>query len=126
MFTEEDIMTAEQFNEIENRIANVRASIVEAGYDATAYTPKTWVVQDFLLNTYLNHIEEGIKNLGKDYFRPTGWQETKTWTAGMSFSYKDVNRWIIDLQLIEERLENESSTLFPSDTLYPSETLLPH
>ena len=44
----------------------------------------------------------------------------------MSFSYKDVNRWITNLDLIEERLDRESNSLFPSDTLYPSETLLPH
>lgn len=90
------------------------------------YRKRTWQQNDFLIYTYLNHIEEGIKNLGKYYFRPYGWQNRKTWTKGMSFSYRDVNRWITNLNLIEGRLNNESSLLLPSDTLYPSDDLLPH
>lgn len=90
------------------------------------YKKKTWIKKDFLLYSYLNNIEEGIENLGKYYFRPYGWQKAKEWSKGMGFSYKDVNRWINDLNLIEERLNNESSSLFPSDTLYPNDTLLPH
>lgn len=90
------------------------------------YEVKTWEVKDYLLYTYLNNIETGIKNIGKYYYRPYGWQDTKTWTGGMSFSYRDLNRWINNLNIVIERLNNESNSLFPSDTLYPSETLLPH
>lgn len=126
MFTEDSIMTYEDFNTIEQRINTLRSRIISYGYSVNEYTPKTWAKKDFLLYTYLNNVEEGIKALGKGYFRPYGWQNTKIWDKGMSFSYRDVNRWITNLNLIEERLDNESSTLFPSDTLYPSETLLPH
>lgn len=126
MYNEDSIMTYEDFNTIETKISTLRTSLVNLGYTIDSYTPKTWVKKDFLIYTYLNNIEDGIKALGKGYFRPYGWQATKTWTARQSFSYKDVNRWMIDLNLIEERLNNESNTLFPSDTLYPSETLLPH
>lgn len=126
MFTEDSIMTYEDFNDIEQKIVELRTRIINYGYSVDTYTPKTWVKKDFLLYTYLNNIEEGIKALGKGYFRPYGWQRTKEWSKGMGFSYKDVNRWIVDLDLIEERLDRESQTLFPSDTIYPSETLLPH
>ena len=126
MFTEDDIMTYENFNTIEQRILTLRNRIANLGYSIDTYTPKTWNNRDYLLYTYLNNIENGIKALGKGYYRPYGWQEPKTWTGGMGFSYRDVNRWITNLNLIEERLDNESSSLFPSDTLYPSETLLPH
>lgn len=126
MFTEDDIMTYEDFNTIEQKISTLRATIISYGYSIDSYTPKTWVKNDFLIYTYLNNIEDGIKALGKGYFRPYGWQNTKTWDKGMNFSYRDVNRWITDLNLIEERANTESNTLFPSDTLYPSETLLPH
>ena len=44
----------------------------------------------------------------------------------MGFSYRDLNRWINNLNLVIDRINTESNTLFPSDTLYPSETLLPH
>lgn len=126
MYNEDSIMTHTDFNTIEQRINTLRTRIVNLGYTVDSYTPKTWIKKDFLLYTYLNNIENGIKALGKGYFRPYGWQDTKTWTARQSFSYKDVNRWITDLNLIEERLDNESSSLFPSDTLYPREDLLPH
>ena len=126
MFNEDSIMTYEDFNSIESKINELNSRITTLGYTVDTYTPKTWVKKDFLIYTYLNNIENGIENLGKGYFRPYGWQGKKTWTKGMSFSYKDVNRWIIDLNLIEERLNNESSQLLPSDTLYPSDDLLPH
>lgn len=126
MYNEDSIMTYSDFNTIEQKIVSLRTRIVNLGYSVNLYTSKTWVKKDFLLYTYLNNIENGIENLGKGYFKPYGWQNTKTWNKGMSFSYKDVNRWINNLTIIEERLDNESSQLFPSDTLYPSDNLLPH
>ena len=126
MFTEDSIMTYEDFNNIESKRVELRTRIINYGYNVDIYTPKTWTKKDFLLYTYLNNIEEGIKALGKGYFRPYGWQNTKIWDKGMSFRYNDVNRWMADLNLIEEKLDRESQMLFPSDTLYPSETLLPH
>lgn len=126
MFNEDSIMTYEDFNEIEQKIVTLRTRIISFGYSVDTYIAKIWEINDFLIYIYLNNIENGIENLGKGYFRPYGWQNKKTWTKGMSFSYRDVNRWITNLNLIEERLNNESSQLLPSDTLYPSDDLLPH
>ena len=126
MYTEDSIMTYEDFNTIEQRIVTLRNRIIALGYSVGEYTPRTWVKKDFLMYSYVNNIENGIYKLGNGYFRPYGWQNRKTWVGNLSFSYRDVNRWINNLNLIEERLNNESNTLFPSDTLYPSETLLPH
>lgn len=126
MFNEDSIMTYSDFNTIEQKIVSLRTRIVNLGYSVEIYTSKIWIKKDFLLYTYLNNIENGIENLGKGYFKPYGWQNKKIWTKGMSFSYKDVNRWLNNLNIIEERLDNESSQLFPSDTLYPSDNLLPH
>lgn len=126
MFNEDSIMTYEDFNSIESKINELNSRLTTLGYTVDTYTPKTWVKKDFLIYTYLNNIENGIENLGKGYFRPYGWRKKKTWNKGMSFSYMDVNKWITNLNLIEERLNNESSQLLPSDTLYPSDDLLPH
>lgn len=125
--TEEDIANNEDFNLIEMKIYDVRNAIYDLGFtDIPAYTMKSWSNDDYLLYTYLNNIEEGIKNIGKYYFRPYGWQKTKTWTKGMGFSYRDFNRWINNINLVIDRIDNESNTLLPSDTLYPSNNLLPH
>lgn len=124
-FYEEDILETTQINQIENKIAEVTSRLSNTT-SIPSYTPKTWAKSDFLLITYLNNIETGIKNIGKYYYRPYGWQKTKTWQGKESFSYKDLNRWINNLNIVIDRLNNESSSLFPSDMLYPSETLLPH
>lgn len=126
MYTQDDIMTYEDFNYIEEKIVTLRTTLVNIGYSIEIYTAKNWTENDFLIYTYLNNIENGINNLAEGYFRPYGWQNKKIWTKGMAFSYIDVNRWIENLNLIEERLNNESSQLLPSDTLYPSDDLLPH
>ena len=124
-FDEDDILTASQLNQIENKIEEVTIYLQNTT-SIPNYTKKVWLVSDYLLYTYLNNIETGIKNIGKYYYKPYGWQKTKTWKAKQSFSYNDVNRWINDLNLVIDRLNTESSSLFPSDTLYPNETLLPH
>lgn len=124
-FREEDIMTHRDFYEIENWLDLLNHSISNHGYSIPEYNYKSWTVQDNLYDIYLNNIEEGIFNLGKYYYRPLGWQKTKQWHPLMSFSYKDVNRWINNLNLIQEAINKESSMLLPSDTLYPSDTLLP-
>ena len=126
-FTEEDIANSSDFDLIEMKIYDVRNAIYDLGFtDIPTYTMKSWNNDDYLLYTYLNNIEEGIKNIGKYYFRPYGWQKTKTWAKGMGFSYRDFNRWINNINLVIDRLDNESNTLLPSDTLYPSDNLLPH
>ena len=111
MYTEDDIFNYTNFNTIEQRILTLNSSISSRGYTIDTYTPKTWSSSDFLFYTYLNNIETGIENLGTAYTKPTGWQNTKTWEKGMSFSYRDVNRWITDLNLIEQSL----NTQFPSN-----------
>ena len=125
MFNENDIMTSSDFNVIEGRIYQLNQRIRELGYTITPYELITISDRGNLLDSYLNNIEQGIFNLGKYYYKPLGWQKTKEWQPLMSFSYKDVNRWIKNLNLIQEALNNESSMLLPSDTLYPSDTLLP-
>lgn len=125
-FYDTDILTVNELNAIENKIYEVTNKVYEYNANIPSYTKKTWVSTDFLVYTYLNNIEIGLKNIGKYYYRPYGWQNTKLWEAKQSFSYKDVNRWINDINLVIDRLNTESSSLFPSDTLYPSETLLPH
>ncbi len=127
-YYESDIFTYEDANSIEDYIYQTYLLLNKQMGTSYSYTRQTWYKSSALLVPKLNHIEDGIKLLGQYYFRPEGWQKTKTWntTKPEKFDYTDVNRWINNLNLITDRLYNESNSLFPSNTLYPSETLLPH
>ena len=127
-YYESDIFTYEDANSIEDYIYQTYMLLNKQMGTSYSYTKQLWYKNSALLVPKLNHIEEGIKLLGQYYYRPEGWQKTKIWNATKpeKFDYTDVNRWINDLNLITERLYNESNSLYPSDTLYPSETLLPH
>lgn len=53
----------------------------------------------------IDNIEQGIKNIGDYYYKPIGWETTKTWlndygTNMKNLSYQDLNRWINNLNLI--------------------------
>lgn len=126
-YTEDDIATSTDFQLIEMKLYDIRNAIYDLGYsEIPTYTVKSWSNSDYLLYTYLNNIEEGLKNCGEYYYRPYGWQNTKTWLPKESFSYRDLNRWVNNINILIDKLDNESNSLFPSDTLYPSETLFPH
>lgn len=124
MYNEDSIMTYSDFNTIEQKIVSLRTRIVNLGFNVDTYTAKTWVKKDFLLYTYLNNIENGIENLSKGYYKPYGWQNTKTWTKGMSFSYKDVNRWLNNLDLIEAELNNHTESLKFNNNVYFDDTTI--
>lgn len=126
-YTQSDVIDYQIFFTIEAKINGVRNAIYNLGFtNIPSYTPTEWTKESYLLVDSLNNIENGIKNIGKYYFRPKGWIKGKNWVAKMSFSYKDVNRWIDNLNLVIDRINNESNELYPRDDLYPSDTLLPH
>ena len=57
----------------------------------------------------IDRIERGIDNLQKYWYKPKGWQECKIWLTGdetkqiiKSFNYQDINRWINNLNIINE------------------------
>lgn len=84
------------------------------------YVKKDWVENEFPYMQDIDNIEQGIKNIGDYFTKPLGWIETKDWLGTISiynrynygvdtkpFSYQDINRWITDLNLIEqEDMEN--------------------
>ena len=127
VFNEKSSATYEDFETIDYKIIILRNRIYNLGYtEIPTYNTHMLSENSYLFYTLVNDIEEGIKNLGKYYYRPKGFIKRKTWTPNMPFDYKDINRWINNLNLIESALDNESSSLYPRDDLYPSETLLPH
>lgn len=84
------------------------------------YEKKTWVLNEIPYMQDIDRIEQGIKNLGDYFTKPKGWITTKDWlktntiddrsdygVGSKGFSYIDINRWINNLNLIEqEDMEN--------------------
>lgn len=79
------------------------------------YIPKTWSINEIPYIQYIDHIEQGVENLGSYFTKPIDWIITKEWlgtaTLGSNnnygvgskgFSYQDINRWIHNLNLIEQ------------------------
>jgi hypothetical protein len=126
-FRENSYATYEDFNTIEIAIGILRDRIYNLGYtEIPQYLANIRDWNSYLFYNELNDIETGIKNLGKYYYRPKGFKKAKIWKPNMPFSYEDINRWINNLNIIEQALNNDSNELYPRDDLYPSDTLLPH
>lgn len=69
------------------------------------YVKHTWVENELLSMQKIHNIERGIKNIGRYFYKPTGWIETQEWIHGLGtntkhISYKDLNRWQNNLSLI--------------------------
>jgi len=127
-YFESDIVNYVDFNGVEDYIYETYELMNLQTGTSLSYTRQNWLRTSMLLATWLNNIENAIQNLANNYFKPMGWSEKKTWstTKPETFSYGDINRWITNLNLLTERLYQESNLLLPSDDLYPSDTLLPH
>lgn len=124
MYTQDDIMTYEDFNSVESKISELNSRLTTLGYTVDAYTLKTWVKKDFLIYTYLNNIENGIQALAEGYYKPYGWREKKTWDKGMSFSYIDVNRWWNNLNLIQNEVNQHTENLKFNNNVYFDNTTI--
>lgn len=69
------------------------------------YREYTWSDNELPTMQEIDNIERGIKNIGKYYYQPEGWIEAKEWIdeTGVNtrnISYRDLNRWLTNLDLI--------------------------
>lgn len=78
------------------------------------YVKHEWSKNEVVSMQKIDHIENGIKNIGIYYYKPTGWQSEKEWLGTAktdssnnygvnitSISYQDLNRWVNNLNLID-------------------------
>lgn len=99
------------------------------------YEKHTWVDNEVLSMQKLDNIENGIKNIGYYFYKDSNWINTKEWLKTcnineynankniQNISYRDLNRWLTDLSLIDFEKLNEM-TIWNSDVsqiLYNSE-----
>lgn len=84
-------------------------------YDETVipnYTKHRWYDNELLTMQKIDNIEQGIKNIGDYYYKPTGWINVREWLKTstidnmyddmnmQNISYMDLNRWMSNLNLI--------------------------
>lgn len=108
MKTDMDYLNYTDLNEVEVRISNV-TSRIQQDYipDMPPYTSKTWALNELPYIQEIDRIERGIKSIGYNFYEPEGWITVKEWITSdnlypiKSFDYRDYNRWLTDLELIE-------------------------
>lgn len=103
-FNREQYLNYEDLNEIENNIYEVTEEFKQITSIPT-FNKKIWVLNEFPWIEEIDRIEQGIENLGKYFYKPYGWIETRTWineARKAIFDYNDINRWINNINLIYE------------------------
>lgn len=116
MYNETMYLNYTDLNQIENRILTLTNRLKQYNPSTPTFPSKQWFVNDFPYIQEIDRIEKGIDNLQKYWYKPDGWEECKVWLTGeeteqviKSFSFEDINRWIIDLDLMEEVIGDEST-----------------
>ena len=116
MYKEDDYLNFEDLNTIENRIGTLNSKLTNVT-NIPIFSKKNWQLNEFPYIQEIDRIENAINNLGKYYYYPKAFITPKKWlNTGKeikNFSYKDINRWIINLSLIEEII-NDKSTIWNS------------
>ena len=120
MYDSQDYLTHTLLNDVEDRIVGLYNKF--SNYVTETYTPKTWVLNEYVFINDIKHIEEGIEYIGALLEYPAGWEQSKNWGAFGRISYEDVNRWLKNIDLL---MNSELNPLLPREDLYPSETLVP-
>jgi hypothetical protein len=112
MYNSEDYLNYNDLNAIENKIEEL-TNYLNNNQRATipTFMKKQWIVNEFPYVQEIDRIEKGIDNLGLGLFKTSEWITTRKWIINVSnskqsFDYKDINRWINNLNLIDKNKEN--------------------
>ena len=108
MKTDMDYLNYTDLNYIENKIETITNQIKQDYIpEIPTFNKKIWVLNELPYVQEIARIEDGIKSIGYNFYEPEGWQTTKEWITPdnlypiKSFDYRDYNRWLTDLELIE-------------------------
>ena len=117
MYSQEDYLNYNDLNEVEQRISDLTDDLAEIT-SIPSFTPKTWVINEFPYIQEIDRIERAIDNLGYYYYKPQDWETTKIWIPSgntqeikKGFSYQDINRWLINMNIID-RIKDDNSTIW--------------
>lgn len=107
MYNSEDYLNYNDLNVIENKIEEL-TNYLNNNQRATipTFTKKQWLTNEFPYVQEIDRIEKGVDNLGKEFYKKPDWITTREWLINdnnnlNAFSYNDINRWLFNLDLIE-------------------------
>ena len=114
MYNETMYLNYNDLNMIENRILTLTNKLRQLNPSTPTFSSKTWLPNEFPYIQEIDRIERGVNTLKEYWYQPDGWIECKIWLDGTetgqvikSFSFEDINRWIVDLDLMEIALDEE-------------------
>lgn len=109
MYNSEDYLSYNDLNNVENKIEELTNYFNDNSIASIpTFSKKVWAINEFPYVQEISRIENGIDNIGKYFFKACDWIKTREWIpctqSGClsSFSYEDINRWLFNLNLIEE------------------------
>lgn len=112
--TDLEYLNYQDLNEIENAIEETTNYIKENYVSGIpTFNKKTWILNELPFIQEIDRIEKGVENLGLYYLKPNGWLLTKKWITKdnffpiKSFDYRDYNRWINNIEVIQQIPEND-------------------
>lgn len=93
----------DDFNRIETNIEEIVSYLASYDYQLPAMTfvlNRTNKSIDYLSS--INRIENNLETIKSNFITPVGWQDKKTWTIGLGFSFKDANRLESNIQKLRD------------------------
>jgi len=114
MYDENDYCNFVDIKGIENQlmsytnILRFNLNISISAYNQMFYDKGFFFIED------VEYIENRIDDLGNYFYKPYGWIKKREYSLSKkeNFSYKDINRWINNLSLFSNALENTNVTIW--------------
>lgn len=104
-------------NSVEQRLEQLTTKLQQYT-EIPSFSPKIWAINDFPYIQEIDRIEKAIERLAQYSIRSEYWEQTKIWIPEgtntplkKSFSYRDINRWLFNMDLIDE-LNFEEMTIW--------------
>lgn len=119
MYNETMYLNYYDLNNVEDLINYVIDRLKVVSEEYLISNSHLWLPNEFPYIQEIDRIEKLIDNCGKNYYLPEGWQECKVWLTGneteqviKTFSFEDINRWIINLQLLKASVDTFTFSTF--------------
>lgn len=101
VWTKDDTYEAVDINRVENNTQYISSLLSQYGYTSGITTiVKNRTILSFDDIASINRVENNLNKLKTCFYTPTGWQDMKTWIAGMKFDYTDAYRYENNLNLL--------------------------